>query len=384
MSTLTDSYQLGLSHPFLSHLIALLSAYELCPMSTPPPRYDGPADWQIDTILRSLGAVARRMYTAEETLISIKASECWQTNGPETKKRRSVGNTPISSSSSSQKETDLLSSQNKQSSTITNGFAMSTGSPSRLQASPSNLTTTAASTDVDIEMQAADSANDVTDGDLTPGKSHSARAMSLSLDGIPSHIDAATLFRSFNDGSSVSAPPTTHIDHVSCPTCGKAITDTLTMSRINGSFSGSHSGSPLVVPPGPLAAAAFESGMSAVEELRLLKAQVQDVARVCNAVARGDLSQKITVPVQGVVMVQLKDVINTMVFFFQFYPEGKLMHIIRSTNWDSSPKRLLVSAKKSVQKGNVVPHPDLMSCSTLPVNLVVKLSYWMSKVLGGN
>jgi len=62
-----------------------------------------------------------------------------------------------------------------------------------------------------------------------------------------------------------------------------------------------------------LAAAAFESGMSAVEELRLLKAQVQDVARVCNAVARGDLSQKITVPVQGVVMVQLKDVINTMV-----------------------------------------------------------------------
>jgi osomolarity two-component system, sensor histidine kinase NIK1 len=53
--------------------------------------------------------------------------------------------------------------------------------------------------------------------------------------------------------------------------------------------------------------------MSAVEELKLLKAQVQDVARVCRAVAAGDLSQKITVPVQGVVMVQLKDVINTMV-----------------------------------------------------------------------
>ncbi|KIJ42807.1 hypothetical protein M422DRAFT_253899 [Sphaerobolus stellatus SS14] len=53
--------------------------------------------------------------------------------------------------------------------------------------------------------------------------------------------------------------------------------------------------------------------MSAVEELKLLKAQVQDVARVCKAVALGDLSQKITVPVQGSVMVQLKDVINTMV-----------------------------------------------------------------------
>ena len=67
------------------------------------------------------------------------------------------------------------------------------------------------------------------------------------------------------------------------------------------------------MPPGPLSAAAFESGMSAVEELRLLKAQVQDVARVCKAVADGDLTQKITVPVQGPVMVQLKDVINTMV-----------------------------------------------------------------------
>ena len=64
---------------------------------------------------------------------------------------------------------------------------------------------------------------------------------------------------------------------------------------------------------GPLAAAAFESGMNAVQELKLLKAQVQDVARVCNAVAQGNLSQKITVLVQGVVLVQLKDVINTMV-----------------------------------------------------------------------
>jgi len=53
--------------------------------------------------------------------------------------------------------------------------------------------------------------------------------------------------------------------------------------------------------------------MSAVEELKLLKAQVQEVARVCNAVARGDLSQRITVPVQGV---QLKDVISAMVRAF--------------------------------------------------------------------
>ncbi|KAJ6513481.1 hypothetical protein C8R45DRAFT_1154877 [Mycena sanguinolenta] len=41
--------------------------------------------------------------------------------------------------------------------------------------------------------------------------------------------------------------------------------------------------------------------------------QVHDVSRVCNAVATSDLTQKITVPVQGDLMVQLKTVINTMV-----------------------------------------------------------------------
>ena len=41
-------------------------------------------------------------------------------------------------------------------------------------------------------------------------------------------------------------------------------------------------------------------------ELQLLKDHVQDLAGVCNTVARGDLSQKITVPVQGIVMVQLR------------------------------------------------------------------------------
>ncbi|KAG6908068.1 hypothetical protein DXG01_006257 [Tephrocybe rancida] len=59
--------------------------------------------------------------------------------------------------------------------------------------------------------------------------------------------------------------------------------------------------------------AAYTPLQEQVQELQLLKDQVQDVARVCNAIARGHLSQKITVPVQGVVMVQLKDVINTMV-----------------------------------------------------------------------
>ncbi|KAG1856985.1 hypothetical protein DFJ58DRAFT_783872 [Suillus subalutaceus] len=308
MSTMTDSQRQSLHHPFLSHLIALLSAYELCPSSTPSPRYDGPVDWQTDTIIRSLGAVARRMYTAEETVASIKASECWQTNGPETKKRRSVGDTPMSSSLSSQKETNPSSSL-MQSSTNVNAFAPSSSSPGPTSCFQTNSNLAPTVESIDVDMQDADSPNGVASNDRTPvNKPHSARAgsMSLSLDELPAHIDAATLLRSFSNGSSASAPPTSHIEHMACPTCGKVITDTLTMSRINSSFDGSPNGSPLVVPPGPLAAAAFESGMSAVEELRLLKAQVQDVAQ-------GDLSQKITVPVQGVVMVQLKDVINTMV-----------------------------------------------------------------------
>jgi len=56
-----------------------------------------------------------------------------------------------------------------------------------------------------------------------------------------------------------------------------------------------------------------ESGMTAEKELELLKAQVQDIARVCKAVATGDLTQKIIVPVEGHAMTELKDIINSMV-----------------------------------------------------------------------
>lgn len=56
-----------------------------------------------------------------------------------------------------------------------------------------------------------------------------------------------------------------------------------------------------------------ESGMTAEKELELLKAQVQDIARVCKAVATGDLTQKIIVPVEGQAMTELKDIINSMV-----------------------------------------------------------------------
>ncbi|KAK0506475.1 two-component histidine kinase Le.nik1-like protein [Armillaria luteobubalina] len=108
------------------------------------------------------------------------------------------------------------------------------------------------------------------------------------------------------------APPVA--EFVYCPTCSTRFTDSNLVKRMSSFGIKPSPNSPLIVAPsGPLATVAVESGLSAVEELKLLKDQVQDVARVCNAVANGDLSQKITVQVRGAVMVSLKDAINTMV-----------------------------------------------------------------------
>lgn len=107
----------------------------------------------------------------------------------------------------------------------------------------------------------------------------------------------------------VSAPAPASYEHdLTCKSCGRVL------HLPTSSHASDRSGSPAVVSSnGPLMSAAFESGIDAVSELMLLKEQVQDVARVCTAVANGDLSQKIEVTVQGAVMVQLKHAINTMV-----------------------------------------------------------------------
>jgi osomolarity two-component system, sensor histidine kinase NIK1 len=166
--------------------------------------------------------------------------------------------------------------------------------------------------------------DDTTPNDKRLNSVPNSRAdMTISLDGLPPSVDHskfysriynATKAQQYATGQNLfgcnSAPPTSN---AYCPTCAKPISDPLMLHNAVDTDNSSLGSSPLVIPMGPLAAAAFESGMSAVEELKLLKAQVQDIARVCNAVARGDLSQKITVPIQGVVMVQLKDIINTMV-----------------------------------------------------------------------
>jgi osomolarity two-component system sensor histidine kinase NIK1 len=210
----------SMTHPFLSHLVAVLSVYELGPNPTPLPRYDGPRDWQTDAIERSLSSVARRMYTAEDQIATIKANNC---AGPDTKKRRSGGDTPMT--------------------------------PNSLDDMPRTL-----------------NGNGYSDSDAEVTPQPKASPMSICLDDLPPIPDPST-----KTVVPASAPATiSQASEYFCPTCGRSA-GRLTSS----SHAISPTGSPLVVPPGPLSAAAFESGMSAVEELRLLKAQVQDVARVC-------------------------------------------------------------------------------------------------------
>ena len=58
---------------FITHLVDLLSIYQLGPFpGMPIPLYEGPTDLQTDSILKSLAAMAHRMYTAEETLGDLR------------------------------------------------------------------------------------------------------------------------------------------------------------------------------------------------------------------------------------------------------------------------------------------------------------------------
>ena len=66
-------YPTEMMDPFKSHLVALLSIYELGPFpGTPIPRYEGPTDWQTESILKSFGEMARRMCSAEETVGDLR------------------------------------------------------------------------------------------------------------------------------------------------------------------------------------------------------------------------------------------------------------------------------------------------------------------------
>ncbi|KAI0919647.1 hypothetical protein AcV5_001656 [Taiwanofungus camphoratus] len=241
-----------IGHPFIQHLVAVMSAYESGSVSSLLLRYDGPSDTDTDTVLRSLGNITRRMYTAEAALASISASE---SSGPESKKRRSGGDSiPMASSSASSSRSDT---------------------PMR------DITETNAATHAAPEPP--------------------TRAADRPLQTGPSSV---------NESGLVAAPPTAPED-VLCPSCGKLVTDSDTLAKVRTSL-GEPMSSQLHFLSRPVGSLP-DGSMSLKDELDMTKAIMQDVIRVCNSIARGDLSQRMTVHTMGVVYFHLKECINDLV-----------------------------------------------------------------------
>ena len=296
----------------IDYIDLVSSHYEAGPLQSTLPSYNGPQDERIERILKALAKLAKRAYTAEDMLAQVRAAE---NVGPETKKRRSVDiPETIQSIESSMSNYNGFTNNKPGPSVFFTDLYQPTFPTNGARDTPSSVS----DSDTEMMVDRIPTCASVTTDSTVNGKElkRAGSPMSISLDGLnplDSHRFDSRQYSTSAGIISWSAPSSSHATSVPCPTCGRSLGETAIFSRLHTYTGTGDEGSPLVVPPGPLVAAAFESGLSAVEELRLLKAQVQDVARVCNAVARGDLSQKITVPVQGVVMVQLKDVINTMV-----------------------------------------------------------------------
>ena len=127
--------------------------------------------------------------------------------------------------------------------------------------------------------------------------------MTISLDGLPPSVDHskfysriynATKAQQYAGGQNLfsynSAPPTSNAHF---PTCEKPISDSLMLYNTAETHNSSLGSSLLVVPMGPLAADAFESGMSVFEEVAQGSGTGRQLGFMYNAVARGDLSQNI-------------------------------------------------------------------------------------------
>jgi osomolarity two-component system sensor histidine kinase NIK1 len=93
MSSIQDS--LG-QDAFLSHLITILSIYELGQFPMSLPAYDGPSNWQTEAILRSLSTLTRRIYFAEDVPpMNLNATNAPSKDGTG-EDRSNVGNAPHS------------------------------------------------------------------------------------------------------------------------------------------------------------------------------------------------------------------------------------------------------------------------------------------------
>lgn len=284
---------------YIAHLLAVLNVYELGVegISAAKPRWSGPEDdWRYRALSRSIDNLARRVFTAEHELEELRGPSSSNVMG--SKKRRSNGGSSGSETGSQRPTADVVSVH----------------APSFFP--PYALDSSEPVTTEDTDMLQINNQDDVTPQAHLPSRRRTVD-MNIAMPVQYSSLDGDDRNPSIPRGSA-SAPPTGYGHHSLCPTCLRPATDAQTAQKLRHAAAGVGApaydpASPMLVPPGPLAAAAYESGMSAVDELRLLKDQIKDVAKVCSAVARGDLSKKVTVPVHGVVMVDLKDVINGMV-----------------------------------------------------------------------
>lgn len=212
------------SHPFLNHLTAAFSLYELSPPHATAPKYDGPRDWQTDAIERGLAKIIQRMYDAEDALANRRA-----------RSRDPHGDRDGPSNGDDDANGAGFSSRNRS----------KTGTPMSISLA-----------------------------DLPPAHFTGMKS--------PPNGDEITPMPKQNDPERKAFPSSGSDDglyHNHCPVCGHPPSRVRTTSH-------SPTGSPQIVPPGPLLDAAAEGGISAWDELTMLKDQVQDVARVCKVCHR--------------------------------------------------------------------------------------------------
>ena len=265
---------------FVQFLLLLLPVLQAPQNATKIPTYQGPRNWATDMILKDLKSMAARMHKAERALQerdSANSNERTERDtAPTPEPRRRTNSTPPTKPDT---EAPVDPPPEKRERVV----EQPNGKPMKLDIS---------------SMPAALS----------------------ELNGVfnRGYTDAAG--QSFTKGPvfSHSAPPTVQAlpESINCPTCNSKvkIPDGIAMMnrfRTVDTTPAGRDGPPPMAPLGPNYAA--HASLPRAQELSLLETQVMEVARVCKAVASGDLTQRIDIPVQGATMVQLKDIINTMV-----------------------------------------------------------------------
>ncbi|KAM6499789.1 hypothetical protein JOM56_005297 [Amanita muscaria] len=305
---------------FRSHLIALISAYQLGPSSgVPVPRYDGQRDWQTETILGCLSEFARRMWLAEETIYRLKKQQrkarrrarkygigANAGNGAILGNDPSLGNNANGPGSAGShlgndwfndwdNEDDYDDGEDNDDEDI----GVLRGTP-RYEYEPSLIKAT-----------------------ITNGQHRDSNGIGLYFHGISLRdVNRDRDILSINKPSaplplstktaSTATTAAAGSSQVSCPTCGRFWSypvSTAITAASNGSAVTEADGASLVAPK----VLPSDSGLPVEEENVWLRALVVDAARVCDAVSKGDLNQKITAPSQGSAMTNLKEIINEMV-----------------------------------------------------------------------